>query len=203
MRNCAAGDYPTFPCPPPLLRQVIIINYLRHQTCIESKSPVVEVGRVISNIRAFEPRGWARTKPEAYRDIWETVAKIFKVSTLIYALASLNRCNDLKDFHEARTRLIVALRTMINAPDTSVLVKYGAIWPAIVAGYAAGGPRHGKSNTWDRHDDQTQTKAILHALGRSTGIAMPFYAIRVLEKFWKSGSTDWDACFSTPCAFMV
>jgi hypothetical protein len=201
--NCAAGDYPTFPCPPPLLRQVLTINHLRYQTYIENKLPSVKAGKVISDIQAFDPRNWAHTKPEIYRDIWETVAKIFQTSTLIYALASLNKCKDVQALHEARASLILILKTMISAPDTSVLVKYGAIWPAVVAGYAAGGPRYGKSNMWDSYNDQTQAKAILHALGRSCGVAMPFYAIRVLEKFWKSGSNDWDECFSTPYAFMV
>lgn len=43
----------------------------------------------------------------------------------------------------------------------------------------------------------------LEELSRSVGTYIPLTGKDVLERFWASGSTDWDSCFDKPYAFVM
>jgi hypothetical protein len=221
--TCAAADYPTFPCPQPLLAVLIEVNFIREQSYQQGSrcAPRETVKSLLSRVEGFSPRSYASLKPRAHQPVWERVAAVFRAAAAIYILSSLldsiptdDRSSKIAAFHEHRPHLLQALADLVFCPDTQTLVKFGIIWPVVVAGYAAGASSlmlsssqnaEGSDEAVDQGQQQDSVRAMLLDLGRNCGIAMPFYALRVLNRFWSSDSTSrtWDECFAAGCAFVV
>lgn len=66
------------------------------------------------------------------------------------------------------------------------------LWPLVVLGVEA---VHSDAET------RGFVVAQLQLLSRDVGTSVPIFAKNVLESFWKSGHTRWDACFDRAYAF--
>jgi hypothetical protein len=193
---CAKEDYPTFPCPPLLLNEIIAITYLRSLT--KQQRDAAAADGILSRIELFSADEWSSTKPVMHRSLWKGVATTFRSAVTIYALATLfaadvaaSGSHHEKQFAHHREHLLKHLKRLSKV---SVLVKFGVTWPSVLAGYAMA-----KGTSGERE----HVRAILNELGRACGVAMPFSAIRVLDTFWASGKSAWDDCFDAPYAFVV
>lgn len=128
----------------------------------------------------------------------------------------------------ARTRL---LRGLLARGVGCLRTRQGMLWPLVVLGvlaavYDEGGAGGGDGDGHEGHVDvlgdgcgcgcgcggggagspggiRDFVAAQLPVLARHGGTYMPLVAKAVLEKFWASGETSWDACFDRPYAFVM
>lgn len=68
------------------------------------------------------------------------------------------------------------------------------LWPLIVLGVAA---------VHSGNDMRIFVIKHLEEMSRNVRTYIPLTGKDVLERFWASGRTDWDACFDKPYAFVV
>jgi hypothetical protein len=186
-----------------------------------------EAYSILSRINAFSPAHWAATKPRA-RDDWTLVGRIYHAAVALYWAAALQSVSvlmpsaALRAECAARTRLLLDLLVRgVGSPRT----RQGMLWPLVVLGVLAagydegGGDRHGHEGRDDALDEgcgcgcgggasssggiRDFVAAQLPVLARHGGTYMPLVAKEVLERFWASGETRWDACFDRPYAFVM
>lgn len=91
-------------------------------------------------------------------------------------------------------------------PDTTVKEEgmAGGVDGNCPGGDEDGGGKDGaeeERNDGERDEAREFVRMQLAELGWHMGSCVPLTAKAVLERFWASGKTDWDACFATPYVF--
>lgn len=193
--------YPQLPCPGTLFCEIIHINHLRHQ--LATNVPATErdaVGALLSRIAAFDPTAWAQAKGLHQRSEVIRVAKIFRISVLLYAMNSLPWPADTPpptppdgQYYPTKAECRDELFELLEDNFESPVILKCSLWPLIVAGVeAAGGAA----------TERRFVAACLSDLSERTGVP-PRTAKIVLERIWVSGETSWDKCFSEPFLILV
>lgn len=187
-------------CPPSLFAELVKINHLRMQAVdsghAEAECHLQEAHNILDRIHSFSPKEWSESKPSS-REGWMLVGKIYQAAVSLYCILSLQSLSVLPLTPEMSAQcaehgrlLQVQLDSAMSSPGT----KYSMIWPLVLLGVqAANGGAAMRAFVSEK----------LPELSYYVGSYVPMVAKAVLERFWASGKTRWDACFDLPYTFVT
>ncbi|KAJ5577951.1 C6 zinc finger domain-containing protein [Penicillium hispanicum] len=147
----------------------------------------------LSRIRSFDPHQWSQSKPSAKHD-WEVLARVYQAAAVLYCISSLQSVSVLPDdesIHMIRTTNRHLLQVFLQQAMLSRRIRGFLLWSTVVLGMEA---VHGDSMMRDWVKEQ------LKVLQYAVASYVPIMAKGLLERFWASGSSSWDACFDKPYA---
>jgi hypothetical protein len=203
------GTTPFQMCPPSLFGEIARINCLRaqraamahhnNQSRLEKDEEAAHT--ILRRIHSFSPEQWAKSKPAA-NDDWCLVGRIYQAAVAIYCTRSLQTLPITHPFRdswlEAQNELLtitqqLLLHELLGTALTNNRIQRFLLWPLIVHGVEA---CNGDGRT------RTFVREQLCEMSRQVGSYAPLAAKGVLERFWASGETSWDACFGRPYLFL-
>lgn len=184
-------------CPPSLFAEIIKINHLRAQatgldTIKTDLSP--ETYDILSRIESFSPEQWAETKPLSKGD-WLIIGSVYKSAVALYCISSLQSVSVLPATRALRaccTTLGQRLHGLLKQALSSTCIQSSVLWPLILLGTEA---------VYQESTMRTFVAEKLQEMSRRLGSYLPLTAKAVLERFWASGETHWDACFDRSYVF--
>ncbi|EFR04278.1 C6 zinc finger domain-containing protein [Nannizzia gypsea CBS 118893] len=198
LKQAGPGISPFQMCPPLLLADIVKINRLRMKATKReagtSEALQQEAYRVLDSIDKFSPEQWGESMPLSKGD-WKLLGTVYQVAALVYCISSLQSLSILPITPPLRVRCAShgrVLRILLETTLSSPQLKRFMMWPLIVLGVEA---LHGVATI------RSFVKEQLLEMSRYTGSYAPLMAKSVLEKFWDSGATNWDSCFSRPYLF--
>lgn len=195
------GSFTTHVYPTTLFQEIIKINLIRLRVSKKdslhvAKTFTTEAFKILNRIQAFSPETWAESKPSAHDD-WVLVGNIYQYAVALYCILSLQSLSVLPRTAALRETCKLSanlLQILLREGVPSPRLKTFFLWPLIVLGVEA------------VHSDNDMRVFVLKNLedmSRNVGTYIPLTGKDVLERFWASGSTDWDACFDKPYAFVM
>ncbi|KAL2145173.1 hypothetical protein VTI28DRAFT_7809 [Corynascus sepedonium] len=190
-------------CPAPLFAEIIRINHLRHRAVRYASQGVgvpnelaQQAHETLSRVHAFSPAHWASTKPRSHSD-WALMGAIYQVAVALYGASALRSLSVLPATVATVSPPFDAqlLQRLLTRAIECQRIRHFTLWPLVVLGVQAA------------HKDCAEARdfvtAQLPVLARHGGTYAPLTAKGVLEKFWTTGETHWDACFDRPYAFVM
>ncbi|KAJ5095677.1 hypothetical protein NUU61_005033 [Penicillium alfredii] len=187
----------TFPAP--LFAEIMKINLLRAQAsklgpnAAEDFAP--EAYDILNRVFTFSSEQWAAFEPPSTRETWIMLGNLHQAAVVVYCISSLQSLSILPSNSVLRgSRLSHGqlLQKLLCQALPMLSVKRFMIWPLVVLGVEAvngGVPM------------RNFVRKQLEDLGRHMATCVPLTAKDVLERFWASGETRWDACFDKPYVF--
>ncbi|KAB8226312.1 C6 zinc finger domain-containing protein [Aspergillus novoparasiticus] len=193
-RPFAFATYPTA-----LFAEIIKINYLRVGASKSDRTAASvftnDAYEILNRIHSFSPEQWAEPKLTAHAE-WVLLGNIHQAAVALYCILSLQslailpRSSFLQQHCIAHAQL---LQRLLSQALTFHRVERFIIWDIVVLGVAA------VNDAGIRAFIREQLPELSH----STGTYAPLMAKAVLERFWASGKTHWDACFDQPYTFSM
>ncbi|KAF6817159.1 hypothetical protein CSOJ01_02579 [Colletotrichum sojae] len=193
----AVSPFHMFPLP--LYGEMIRINHLRARALVESAGALSqEASEILERIQRFSIEEWAESRTpngSSSQEDWMLLGSIHQSALLIYCILSLQSLSvfpetpSLRETCAAHGQLLhLLLKRALSSPK----MRRFTIWPLVLLGVEGvhGGP-----------EARRFVARQLPELSRDLGTHVPLTAKRVLERFWESGETSWDACFDKPYAF--
>ncbi|KAG2421613.1 hypothetical protein HFD88_005588 [Aspergillus terreus] len=184
-------------CPTPLFAEIIKINHLRarasKQDPAELNGLTHEASNILNRIHAFSSEQWTMSKPSSKED-WILVGNVYQAAVALYCILSLQSLSVLPRTPLLRARQTYHgqhLQALLNEALPSPRIKRFILWPLVVLGVQAVNGGAGM---------RAFVREQLPEMSRHIGSYVPLTAKDVLEKFWASGETRWDACFDRPYA---
>jgi hypothetical protein len=184
--------------PASLLREVLKVNRLRdrasklgHKCAAELTHEAYEV---LSYIQNFLPEEFGESTPGSKKD-WTLLGHIYRAATIIYCIASLQSVSVLALTPFLRSWRVTTGQTLqenLREAMNHLKFRIFLVWPMVVLGVEAVNGGAGM-----RGFVQDQLPELSHYMGTN----VPLKAKEVLQKFWVSGQTRWDACFDQPYSF--
>ncbi|EAW16759.1 Zn(II)2Cys6 transcription factor [Aspergillus fischeri NRRL 181] len=195
LENFGNGVFDFQMCPKPLFAEIIRINHLRVQAWKQDPTRLGDLAQeaygVLNRIHIFSSERWADSKPSSKED-WRIVGKSYQAAVSLYCILSLQSLSVLplnpllRASCASHGRL---LQDLLNEALSSPRVKRSILWPLVVLGVQAVIGGAGMRAFVREH---------LPEMSRHIGSYVPLTAKALLEKFWASGETCWDACFDKP-----
>ncbi|KAF7157650.1 hypothetical protein CNMCM5623_002024 [Aspergillus felis] len=182
-------------CPKPLFAEIIKINHLRvrawRQDPARPEDLAQEAYGVLSRINIFSSEQWANSKPSSNED-WRIVGESYQAAVSLYCILSLQSLSVLPLTPLLRASCAThgqLLQNLLKEAQSSPRIRRFTLWPLVVLGVQAvnGGAVM-----------RAFVREHLPEMSRHIGSYVPLTAKAVLEKFWASGETRWDACFDKP-----
>lgn len=195
VRHFSTAVTPIQLCPLPLFAEIIRINHLRTRpTRCPAARLSEEALEIIERIQSFSPERWAASKASS-RESWALVGGVYQSAVALYCVLSLQSAGVLptsSSLGQYRQAHALHLETLLPSGLLSPSIKRFMIWPLVLLGVEA---VHGSAAT------RSFVAKALPELSRDVGTFVPLTAKRVLEAFWSSGETRWDACFDRAYVF--
>ncbi|KAF9875482.1 hypothetical protein CkaCkLH20_06863 [Colletotrichum karsti] len=198
MEHFATSASPFHMCPLPLFGEIIRINHLRARAQSSGAEGLSsEAWKILDRVCGFLVEDWAERKsrfnPSSKQD-WMVLGSIHQSAVVIYCILSLQSLAVLPSNAALRSLCAAhgrALRNGLEEAVSSPKMKRFTIWPLAVLGVAA------------VHEAALRgfVASRLPGLSRDLGTCVPLTAQCVLERFWSSGKTRWDACFERAYVF--
>lgn len=186
-------------CPPQLFVEIVKINHVRMRASrygdtarVDTLSP--EAHEILDNVYGFSAELWAKSKPLSTED-WMLIGSVYQAGVALYCIMSLQSLSVLPASVELRAQCATygqLLKMLLGKGLSSPKTKRFMVWPLVLLGVEA---VHGDAVT------RAFVAKQLTELSCSIGIYLPLLAKDVLETFWASGETRWDACFARPYVF--
>lgn len=151
---------------------------------------------ILLRVHSFSPECWAESKPLLQQD-WKLIGNVFQAAVALYCISSLQSLSVLPLTSSLRARCAThgqVLQVFLNAALSSPRMKRYMLWPLVVLGVEA---VHGGAAM------RTFVARELTEISRALGMYVPLAGKGVLDRFWASGETRWDACFDRPYAFVT
>lgn len=185
-------------CPPLLFVEQIRINRLRYLATVSNSNAEAlseEAYKILERIHTVSIQEWVDLKPSSTKD-WTLMGNIYQAAVALFAILSLQSIfilpNDavLQNLRMACSRRLQCLiKTGLASPEINRFM----LWPLVILGVQA--VQDGTMRSYV----QTQLEDLSYKIGTYA----PMTAKHVLEAFWSSGETSWDACFDRPYAFTM
>ncbi|KAJ6439390.1 C6 zinc finger domain-containing protein [Purpureocillium lavendulum] len=184
-------------CPPALFVEIIGINHLRQQalTNIKMQGLQQRAYDALQRIRNFSYAQWADSKPTS-RVVWLLVGDAYRAATTLYCILSLQSQPVFLDTASLRGQCLSAgrnLQRLLEGPLSHQHIRRFMLWPLVILGV------HAKTDGTMR----SFVACELSNLSCQIGTYAPLTAKSMLERFWSSDETGWDACFDKPYAFTM
>ncbi|KAF3492420.1 C6 zinc finger domain-containing protein [Arthroderma uncinatum] len=193
--GCAISPFQM--CPPLLFVEVLKINRLRMRAVKhepnQAEALQQEGYKVLDCIYNFSPEEWGETMPSSRED-WKLLGNVYQLAVTVYCISSLQSLSVLPLAPSLRAQCIShgqLLRVLLEKALLSPRLKRFMTWPLVVLGVEV---VHGVAM-------QLFVKKQLVEMSSHIGSYGPLMAKAVLERFWYSGETNWDACFDRPYLF--
>lgn len=188
-------------CPLPLFVDIITTNHLRMQAArvgaaVDIEALQGEAHNLLDRIDSFSPHQLAESKYSSRED-WVLVGKVYQAAVALYCILSLQSLSVLPETPELRIKCATngtMLQTLLEEALASKKLNRFIVWPLVLLGVEAA---YGGASMRAFVANQ------LSELSRDVGSYVPLMAKRVLEGFWASGETRWDACFCRPYIFTM
>lgn len=188
-------------CPPALFAEIVRTNHLRSRAVKygPSAAEILSEGAsgILERVHGFSTEHWADSKPCSKAD-WVLIGNIYQAAVVLYCVSSLQSLSVLPMTPSLRSQCAARakyLQKLLAAALASPKLKIFTLWPLVVLGVEAA------------HDGSAAIRSFiaeqLPVLSSHVGTYVPLTAKTVLETFWASGETRWDACFSRPYAFTM
>ncbi|KAK4243872.1 hypothetical protein C7999DRAFT_44389 [Corynascus novoguineensis] len=190
-------------CPAPLFAEIIRINHLRQRAVryasqgLGAPNELAQIAHeTLNRVHAFSPAHWASTKPRSQSD-WALMGAIYQAAVALYGASALRSLSVLPPTVATVAPPLDAqlLQRLLARALACPRIRHFTLWPLVVLGVQAA------------HEGCAETRdfvtAQLPVLARHGGTYAPLTAKGVLEKFWTTGETRWDACFDRPYAFVM
>ncbi|OAR03058.1 hypothetical protein LLEC1_05046, partial [Akanthomyces lecanii] len=185
-------------CPVCLFSEIVSINHLRRQATrpgvLSAERLHDEAVALLRSINRFRPLEWSASKP-ACRPDWELLGAVYHSAAILYCVSSMQSLSVLAptialttDVDVITVRLQAHLKLAVLSPRLNRFV----FWPLMVLGVQAA---RGSNAT------RIFVAEEMSRMSFRTGTCVPSLARTVLERFWASGETHWDACFDQPYVF--
>ncbi|KAJ6788162.1 hypothetical protein PWT90_09599 [Aphanocladium album] len=180
-----------FPCPIQLLLCISGINDLRRRiasgACVGQKMQTATQAMLL-NIDSFQPHAWQGLPGMPEPEIYLMLAAAFKRATGLYGMMTLASHAGIS--FDAPQRISDAYAIVETASLAVKMIGYhiALTWPVVVAGAAAGGAPVGL-----QADVEDLLCKISRSIAASDGILLTHQCLR---RFWASGKTEWDECFT-------
>ena len=193
-RPFAFAAYPTA-----LFSEIIKINYLRVRASKSDPTPACvytnNAYEILNRIHSFSAEQWAEYRSASHAE-WVLLGNIHQAAVALYCILSLQSLAVLPQssflqqhcLHHAQH-----LHRLLNDALTFYRIERFIIWDRVVLGVA------GVKDAGIRKFLREQRPELSH----STGTYAPLMAQTLLERFWASGETRWDACFDQPYTFAM
>ncbi|RYP55618.1 hypothetical protein DL769_010108 [Monosporascus sp. CRB-8-3] len=199
LKQDSGRSFPSDMCPVPLFAEIIKINHLRMRAtnCIPASQEALsqEAYQILDVIDTFSPGQWADSKPSSKQD-WILVGNVYRAAVAIYCISSLQCLSLLPPLRGSlRSKCAAhgqALQALLDEALACPRIKRFMLWPLVCLGVEAA------------HENAAMRTFVaqqLSEMSRHVGTYVPLTAKAVLERFWASGETRWDACFYRPYAF--
>ncbi|KAB5555034.1 putative C6 finger domain protein [Coniochaeta sp. 2T2.1] len=186
--------FPFLTCPPPLFAEIVKVNHLRMRAIQQQGLGTTEGVEILHRLDLFSAEEWALSKPYSIKP-WLSIGNVYKASITIYCILSLQSLSVLPQSDALRARCATEGRNLqwfLAEAASSPGIGRFMLWPLVMLGVeAVNGPQQ----------LQQFVQQQLPEMSRHVGSFAPLTAKSVLEKFWASGHTSWDACFDKPYAF--
>ncbi|OHF03955.1 C6 zinc finger domain-containing protein [Colletotrichum orchidophilum] len=195
------GYYPFLPCPAELFIDIIDINRLRYLATEQESSNTLnalqtEAEDLLERIINFSPENWSAAKTESQEE-FSTMAQVYQSAVAVFAIASLQSVGVIPasaGWRAVKTIHNGKLFALLEKAAGSQVLRSCVMWPMIVAGFEAKtGTAAARSFIAKRLADESSF----------LGAYLPLATKDILERFWSSGSRDWDECFDTPYALVT
>ncbi|KAI5859444.1 fungal-specific transcription factor domain-containing protein [Durotheca rogersii] len=186
-------------CPSPLFVEIIRINHLRARatrcdTATVAKQLTQEAYEILGRVCGFSPDRWADSKLISRKE-WLLIGNVYQATIALYCLLSLQSLSVLPNTPTARALCAThgqAFHELLHTGLSSLKMRRFLIWPLTVLGVEA---IHSGAAV------QAFIAKQLSGMSHDVGVHAPLAARRVLELFWGSGETCWDACFDRLYSF--
>lgn len=192
VRQLETGTMESFPCPFPLMINLVEVSILRRESQgpnrRDTESWWASCLDLLRRIESFSTESWVKYKGILSKE-WDLLARIFKASVALFAIATLTKNRFHTEFRRSQRQELFAL--LPKAWEIPTLT-YCLCWPAVVAGFEA--------NTGSI-EERSFVEDYLETMGMALGGAFPLLARRRLRDFWDSGAQEWDECFDRPYMF--
>ncbi|KAL5362946.1 fungal-specific transcription factor domain-containing protein, partial [Aspergillus floccosus] len=179
-------------CPTHLFAEIIRINHLRarasKQDPAELNDLIHEAYNILRRIHDFSSEQWTQSKPSSKVD-WMLLGNVYQAAVALYCILSLQSLSILPRtplFRASCTSHGQYLQQQLNKALPSPRIKRFTLWPLVVLGVEAVNGGAGM---------RAFVREQLPEMSRHVGSYVPLTAKDVLERFWASGETRWDACF--------
>ncbi|KAH6659317.1 fungal-specific transcription factor domain-containing protein [Truncatella angustata] len=187
-------------CPPFLFSEITNINRLRLQATklefITRNELYNKATMILARVNEFCPEKWGRTKPSRIED-WVLMASIYQLAVALYCILSLQSVSVLPSNDPLRIFCAATGHTLLSLLEEGLAsrrINRFLLWPLVVLGVEA------------KHDNPAMRTFVakqLPQMSRRAGVYAPLTALALLERFWASHVTGWDACFDRPYAFTL
>lgn len=183
-----------WPFPSPLLVEVARINSLRARSFARQstvpKDLTLEAWDALSRIDAFQPDTWAENRPS--KAAWALLARLMQAAVTIYYIFSLQSAGVLPQNHLLAGKRFEYRQLLYDLLQKALHFPYFAgqlTWPVLVLGV-------------DAVNSGVEIRAFimksLPQMSYREGSNVSLTAKGIIERFWASGETSWDACFDKP-----
>lgn len=176
---------------------MVHINHFRCQAlCDSSEHRMIAPtpGELLRDINKFSPAAWALSIGSVAAEV-ESLGCIYQSTVALYFILSLQSASLIDRNPEMETQKATHYQKLISLLRLAVLspsIRMAAFWPFAVAGVAAV-----NYSAADRAFISEQLVEYRVFLGQ----APPILLKGVLERFWSTGSRDWDDCYAQPYCF--
>lgn len=190
-------------CPPELFTTIIELSDLRMRAIQQqellsftgAESNLADQGYdILNRIHNVSLIHWAQSKPSLQED-WVLVGTMYQCSVALYCVLSLQSLSVFPSTPELRALCAAHGRTLqshLISGLASPMISRFLLWPLVVLGVEA---VHGDAEM------REFVVAQLQVLSHDVGSSAPITAKKLLEAFWESENTRWDACFDRAYAF--
>ncbi|TQV96423.1 fungal specific transcription factordomain-containing protein [Cordyceps javanica] len=191
------GDFNTaFPCPTQLFLCLRDINRLRREIAggrRTANSPALQGAAlaIIRDIASFAPEAWTERYALPERALVRLqLALVFKSATMLYGMMTLAAHAGMPfPAHQRFATADVIVELVLSIMQVLGYDELAMVWPLMVAGASLGRAARSK---------QAVVDGLLLGISRGPCPSVGVYlGLECLRRFWKSGKTEWDECFTT------
>lgn len=185
-------------CPPPLFVEIVKINYLRNRGAKLAIAGAEDLSReayqILDRVGHFASERWASSKTSSAKT-WAFIGRTYQSAVVLYCISSLQSQSILPQSPSLRDLCVTHARTLhiiLQEGLSFPQIKRFMLWALVLLGVEA---VNGDAPMRAFVSNQ------LAELSRDAGTYAPLTAKSVLESFWASSETRWDACFDRPYVF--
>ncbi|RMJ02225.1 hypothetical protein BHE90_017041 [Fusarium euwallaceae] len=198
LEKYSAAVSPIHMCPLPLFAEIIKINHLRMRAISCDFALLEDLSKegfeILDRIHAFSSEQWASSK-SLHQEDWVLIGKVYQAAAALYCILSLQSLSVFPETQELRACCAAhgqVLWLLLNVGLSCPRTRRSLIWPLVLLGVEAvrGGPKM-----------RAFVSEKLPELSYDAGTYVPLMAKSILQSFWDSGETQWDACFDRPYVF--